>query len=202
MPFRSRRRILAQLGVAGLFSTSAIASAVKASGLGASLSIGAAGAGAIAGAVAIVTGTSLFEPPAAPPPPAPAPVARVMKQTPAAPAAAPVDVAEPTPAVPAPARPAVRPTDSLSAELTAIEEARRALGQNNHREALRLLDAYPRRFPRPRLGTEATVLRIETLVAMGDRTAAVATGKAFLARNADGPYARRVRSLIGEPATP
>jgi len=204
VPFRSRRRILAQLGVAGLFSTSAIASAVKASGLGAGLSLGAAGAGAIAGAVALVTGTSLFQPAPAPlnAPPSPAAVARVVKQAPAAAAAEPAAPALPTTASPAPARPAVRPADSLSAELTAIEEARRALGEKNHGEALRLLDAYRKRFPRPRLTTEATVLRIETLVGMGDRAAAVATGKAFLARNADGPYARRVRSLIGEPASP
>ena len=206
VPFRSRRRILAQLGVAGLFSTSAIASAVKASGLGAGLSLGAAGAGAIAGAVALVAGTSFFEPT---PAPLDAPssnkttaVARVVKEAPAVATAEPADPSEPTATAPAPARPAVRPTDSLSAELTAIEEARRALGEKNHGEALRLLDAYRKRFPRPRLGTEATVLRIETLVGMGDRAAAVATGKAFLARNADGPYARRVRSLIGEPASP
>ena len=69
-------------------------------------------------------------------------------------------------------------------------------------EPLRLLDAYQTRFPRRSLGTEATVLRIETLTKRGDRAQAARLGRDFLARNADGPYARRVRSLLGEPAQP
>ena len=45
---------------------------------------------------------------------------------------------------------------------------------------------------------EATVLRIEALAASGEKQAAARLGKAFLARDPNGPYARRVRSLIGE----
>jgi hypothetical protein len=204
LPFRSRRRILAQLGVAGLFSTSAVASAVKASGLSASLSLGA-GAGALAaGAAALVATTSLLDPPS---PPRAIPSVEAPRAEVVAPKT--VDVApqqqeeEEATAQPAPApRPPARPADSLSAELQAIEEARAAFAAGDNRGALRLLDAYPRRFPRPRLNTEATVLRIEILVKSGDRDGAATLGKRFLARHAASPYARRVRSLIGDTSAP
>ena len=44
------------------------------------------------------------------------------------------------------------------------------------------------------------MLRIETLVARGDQAGASRLGKAFLKRAPNSPYARRVRSLIGETA--
>lgn len=106
---------------------------------------------------------------------------------------------------PAPARrPSAAPTttklDTLPLELEAIDNARKALAQGNAALASRLLDRYSARFPKPRLGAEATVLRIETLIARGDRGAAARYGKAFLQNNPKSPYARRVRSLIGESA--
>ena len=61
------------------------------------------------------------------------------------------------------------------------------------------LDEYARTFPKGRLGTEATMLRIEARVGRGDRDGAARLGKALLARHPRGPYAKRVRSLIDEP---
>jgi hypothetical protein len=42
------------------------------------------------------------------------------------------------------------------------------------------------------------VLRIETLAARGDLQGARRIGTAFLASNPSSPYARRLRSLIGD----
>jgi hypothetical protein len=61
-----------------------------------------------------------------------------------------------------------------------------------------VLDEHARSYRRPRLSTEASVLRIEALVASGDRSRATRLGKDFLAKHANGPYERRVRSLIGD----
>lgn len=91
--------------------------------------------------------------------------------------------------------------DRLALELEAIDEARGALARGDHALASRLLDRYAARYPKPRLGAEALVLRIETQVAAGNRASAERLGSAFLKRNPNSPYARRVRSLIGDRTT-
>jgi TolA-binding protein len=98
-------------------------------------------------------------------------------------------------------RSAASAKDPLALELAAIDQARGALARGDHALASRLLDRYAARFPKPRLGAEALVLRIETQVASGNRASAERLGKAFLKRNPNSPYARRVRSLIGDRAT-
>lgn len=93
--------------------------------------------------------------------------------------------------------------DSLPRELEMIDRARSALARGEASRALSLLDAYSARFPKPKLRSESTVLRIEALVARGQGKAATRLGKQFLAREPNGPYARRVRSLlerVGAPA--
>jgi hypothetical protein len=91
---------------------------------------------------------------------------------------------------------------SLSEELAALDAARRQLSGGDAQRALRSLDDYARRFQRPRLTTEATVLRIEALVASGNRASAQRLGRAFLARQSNSPYERRVRSLLGDLKEP
>lgn len=88
--------------------------------------------------------------------------------------------------------------DSLGGELTRIDAARGALRAGDANRCMRLLDEYSRDFPKGGLRTEATVLRIEALSALGERDAARSLGRSFLARSPNGPYARRVRSLVGE----
>lgn len=222
---RNRRRVMAGLGLSGVLSASVTASSAKASAQG-WLSTSAAGGlrwvgGGALSAVAVWAGVHAVTPTAPAPVPAPqrAPMAATLPANPAASEQAreaPSVVAE-ADAV-APMNEVVRPgaaravapqraataegaQDSLSAELGALDGARRALLNHDASGALRLLDAYERRFPKRRLNTEASVLRIEALAARGDRDSAARMGKAFLARHPNGPYARRVSSLIAEPSS-
>lgn len=173
-----------------------------------------AGAIGAAGALSVLAAVGLSSDPAPPNPPAPA-----------APVAAPASVeASPEPAVPveaddeteeedvaerqvvAPKKPTASnaPTaaDSLTGELAVIDAARRAVARRDGVGALRQLDTYSRRYPRGTLRTEASVLRIEALIAKGDRAGAKRLGNAFLLRSPNGPYARRIRSLLGKGERP
>jgi outer membrane biosynthesis protein TonB len=143
--------------------------------------------------------------PAAPPPPAVVkPVEPEATAEPAqpAPAAAPAPRVEETPAVPAARAPKSAPSASsgstLADEVKALGRAKAALSAGNPQQALRELDAYRAAFPAGKLGQEATVTRIEALVASGDRATAKRLGERFLSHSAKSPYAARVRSLIGE----
>ena len=217
MSSRSRRQILAGIGVGGLLTASTVASGVRAATKGwfAKASLGAASA------LAIWAGVRATHPN---PPPAPAasPVTAAARATPqrvAQPADAPASeplaqaalTAPETAKAPAPRPPtkaAAAPGGetgaereaSLTQELGALEQARRAFLARDYSQSLRLLDDYARRFPKRQLASEATVLRIETLAARGDRDAAARVGRDFLQNHPNGPYAQRVRSVIGDGA--
>jgi hypothetical protein len=91
-----------------------------------------------------------------------------------------------------------RQTDSIARELEQVEAARAALRAGSPSRSLHLLNEYAQRFPRGSLRTEATVLRIEALSASGDTAAASRLGNKFLAQSPNGPYARRIRSLLAQ----
>ncbi len=205
MPAQSRKQILAGIGIGGLLTASTVASGVRAAAAKGWLAT--LGAGTV-GAVAIWAGVHALnqQPAATVAPPLPkvsashpsGPVATVADSTPTA-----APEPEPVPVPPAPPQRALShagpATDSsLAAELTAIEQARKAVLGHDYTQALRLLDDYAHRFPKQTLGSEATVLRIESLAGRGNRDDAARIGREFLQNHPNGPYARRVRSLIGE----
>jgi hypothetical protein len=206
MSTRSRRQILAGIGIGGLLSASTVATGVRAAAKG---WLGKAGLGA-ASALAIWAGVR-----ATYPTPAQAPLARSVPAAAPARAAAPVAAAEPRIEPPAaadavvtpeptrpvaPSRAVERSEPSLTAELASLEQARRAFLAHDYTQSLKLLDDYTRRFPKRQLASEATVLRIEALAARGDRDAAARIGRDFLQNHPNGPYAKRVRSVIGDSA--
>jgi hypothetical protein len=86
--------------------------------------------------------------------------------------------------------------DTLTAEVTALDEARRALAAGEPGPALLSLDAYDRRFALRRLGPEAAVLRIEALMAAGRPDQAHQLGDQLLAAEPEGAYAQHVRSIL------
>jgi hypothetical protein len=200
----NRRRIAAALGVGSVVATGTVATAASAKTW---LGFASSGpfrltAGIAAGALAIYGGVRALAPtseapstkavatvsrPERPPVPqeiiAPAPVESPRAETTEAP----------------PRRPAAKTaSDTLSDELALLDQVRRALARGDYPTALTTLDDHTRRFPKRLLSSEATVLRIETLVKSGELAQAARLGKSFLARHPNGPYAKRVSSLIGD----
>jgi hypothetical protein len=99
----------------------------------------------------------------------------------------------------APARPASvapSPSASLSAEVAALERARRALDSKAPREALKELEAYRQRFPRGSLRAEQTVLTVEALLMQGNSARAIVLADRFAAAQPQSPYARRAQDLV------
>lgn len=88
-------------------------------------------------------------------------------------------------------------SDSLARELAMIETGRAELLRNNPNATLMTLGKYRKEFPKGTLLAEATVLRVEALIASGNRKAAIDVGEAFLRRSPNSPYSRRISSLLG-----
>jgi hypothetical protein len=89
---------------------------------------------------------------------------------------------------------------SLRDELALVEAARASLTRSDAKECVRILDVYARRFGGGVLAHEVAAMRIEALVARGERERARALGEAFLASSPSSPYASRIRSILA--ATP
>jgi hypothetical protein len=90
-----------------------------------------------------------------------------------------------------------RPQASLADEVAQLQKAKLALKAGNPAQALAELGTYSQRFPRPMLGSEATVLRIEALSQSGDGARAKSLAESFLTKNPNSPYAARLRTLTG-----
>jgi len=84
----------------------------------------------------------------------------------------------------------------LAREVALLQRARLALGRGDMRAALAAIDQRDRQFAGGSLGPEAAVLRVETLVRLGDLGAARAVADGFLSRQPRGPYADRMRALV------
>jgi hypothetical protein len=117
------------------------------------------------------------------------------------PVSPPRDFVAPTPIPTAPPTHATlqpRPTSSsLNDEILEMDRARAALDSSDPARALELVDAYESKHPHGSFVQEAEVLRIQALLARGDRAAAERTGNRFLATYPKSPHAPRVRSLLG-----
>jgi hypothetical protein len=209
VPAHSRKQILAGIGIGGLLTASTVATGVRAA---AKSWLVTAGVGTV-GALAVWAGVHTFSAGPKPSvvvqhgPPAAAHRLSAAEPVAATPAALPADTVSPAPEPIPPAAPvksaprlAAGTDDSLSAELTVIDQARSALLSRDYAQTLRLLDDYSHRFAKHRLRTEATVLRIEALAGRGDRDAATRVGRDFLQNHPNGPYAQRVRSVLGDTA--
>jgi len=85
---------------------------------------------------------------------------------------------------------------TLSAEVSALERAQVALAGRDADGALRALDRYAVTFPAGRLASEATVLRVQALLARGDEASAGAVADRFFTAYPDSSYARRIRELL------
>lgn len=87
---------------------------------------------------------------------------------------------------------------ALTREVRAIDVARAALDRGDAGGALAALDQHDRDFPAGPLRTEADVLRVDALVARGNRAAAKALAQQLLARDPASAHAKHLRSVVGE----
>lgn len=105
------------------------------------------------------------------------------------------------PSVPTPKKALAAPSaenDDLARELAVIASARRKLREHDPAGAMSLLVDFDRRFPRPRVGDEATVLRVEVLLALGRSSEARRLGRDFIAGHPDSIYRARLAQLLGD----
>jgi hypothetical protein len=220
LPASNRARILGSLGLGLLAPGTAIAATTKAAvkgtmfgfawGTGTKVAIGGTfGALAVWSSVSLWNGSGNGQPEQPSVIPAKVIIAQEASQPKPAPAERPApEVAaeqeldeaalDETPTK-APTSPRGGPTSAkdLGKELASLEEARAALRSGEPERTLSLLDEHTRKFPRQSLRVEARVLRIEALSASGRTDSARKAGNDFLAKHPNGPYAQRVRSLIG-----
>jgi hypothetical protein len=84
----------------------------------------------------------------------------------------------------------------LAAEVASLDEIRRRLASGHAASSLRMLDAHEQRFAHPRLEPEAQLLRVETLVALGQVDAAADLGARLLADSPSSTYGQRVHSIL------
>jgi hypothetical protein len=88
-------------------------------------------------------------------------------------------------------------TQSIAGEIAALDGVRVRLTGSDGEGALRALDEYRRDYPEGALGQEATLLRIDALVASGNVARARSTAERFLRDHPGTPHEKRLRTLIG-----
>jgi hypothetical protein len=189
--------------VASILATAPLAAATK-SGMtlvSKILILSLVGGGVVAGAIAVRAAHRQDAPPAHAELPAPRPP-RLETARPEPSSTVPPVMPAPVVASAAPSAgrrapaPPVSSSDPLSQELEALELAHRALARHNPRTALGVLDRYRAQFPEGRLASEAVLLRVQALVALGDRAGAQALADAYSAANPNTPYSRRLREIV------
>ncbi len=90
----------------------------------------------------------------------------------------------------------------LGREVSLIDEARRALAVGDAPRAEATLDAYAALARTGTLDREAQILRVEALVASGQRAAAVVLARSYLQAYPSDPHAPMLRQLVTDGAAP
>lgn len=103
------------------------------------------------------------------------------------------------PSAPAP-KSALEMNASIAGEVALLDRARRALAAGDAERALGVLDEYGRAPRSGILGPETLLLRIQALLQLGQREAAVALARRFVAQNPGSRHAESLRSLLESPA--
>ena len=96
-------------------------------------------------------------------------------------------------------RPRPGPPDTaarFTTELHLLQQAQSALRAGAASEALTFLDRYSSELPGASLTVEATVLRIQTLIALGREPEALTLAQRFVQEHPDDPLVDRVRSFL------
>jgi hypothetical protein len=88
------------------------------------------------------------------------------------------------------------PAAPLASELDLLRAAKGALESHDPAAALAILDRHAKLYPRPVLGEESTVVRVDALVAAVDPRHAAEIARRFLQDHPKSAYAQRLRSLL------
>jgi hypothetical protein len=102
-------------------------------------------------------------------------------------------------AVPVPPPPPASVSSALLTELNLLKQARAAVRSGEHQTALTLLDRHATELHRTELTTEATLLRIEALAALGRHGEASNLARRFVAENPNSPLVDRAQHFIDQP---
>jgi hypothetical protein len=100
-----------------------------------------------------------------------------------------------------PTLPAPPPASLLARQIAVLDQARRVLKSGDAASTIVMLDGYRMTFPAGDLMPEATLLRIEALLQLGQRSAAEQVASAFLANRASGAHSQRIRRLLSGGAS-
>jgi hypothetical protein len=220
-PQEAMHRVAASLGVsASLMALSSTAGAASAAGIGAvglvkSLLLGV-GAGVLVGGT-VLTASVMTEPSRASTDPKAVVVAGAAEppthgsiQPLGIASSAPVFTAEPDAPgrLPAPASPRASgvqgsvempppaSSSSIADEVAELDRARALLSARKPNDALRVLDAYAVRWPGGVMGLEASVVRVEVELALGNKVSAERHAHALIASHPNTGHARKVTSLL------
>src|SRR5205823_11867080 len=101
----------------------------------------------------------------------------------------------PAPAAMASRAPVAKRTSAVDVEAGWIEAARTALDTGRARVALSLLDGYGHDFPNGARASDAAVLRVEAMLAAGDRAGAALFADRVAGTLPDS-HMRKIRSLL------
>jgi len=85
---------------------------------------------------------------------------------------------------------------SMAEELKRLDSVREALRSRRAADAILYLDAYRKQFPAGAMRTEALVLRVEALLAAGNRAGAERQAEVLFRASPEGRHADRVRALL------
>jgi hypothetical protein len=88
------------------------------------------------------------------------------------------------------------PPSTLSAEIAALDAARKASAAGSFQDALSLLQQFQQDFPRSVLGADAEVATIQTLEASGDHAQAARRAMQFLAQYPNDPHSAALKALL------
>jgi hypothetical protein len=168
------------------------------------IAVGLVGATATAGAVAYVRHTS--QAPLQSAESTPAQRAPVSRPTPVATSTADtqrtIELGPDTVPAPRAKTPSSGRSSTLDDEVSMIDQARRAVASGDAPEALQIVGAYDTKYPGGALSQESTEIRIEALIAQGNRPAAERLATKFIAAHPSSPYVHRIHALLGEPKGP
>ena len=93
-------------------------------------------------------------------------------------------------------------SSTLDDEVSMIDQARRAIANGDATAAIQVVGSYDARYPGGALAQESTEIRIEALLAQGNRVAAEHLASKFFASHPSSPYVHRIRALLGEAKSP